>query len=1115
MNIDQVKADLENLLPQPEARQAALQLLGEYIQAAHRLSPDGWVVYIYQGYGLVFQIRNMYTFTIGHDLSGKRFTGIVALVDKDSLTDDDRHQLVDLGCGVMGGFKSAAYGQQVQVYAEDKDRFLQALPIVRRTFPAYLQKALRPGIHTPFKKQYQPEVIEYLEQALETTLPRPGYSQWVLNAEQLSQFVREFAAEISTSTELQAHLQEHARRSQRAQELLSLERIPTLSEDDLRELFLDTDAYGFWRNKERYFRKRIEKTGLEGYRQALLKLISRAEEGLTPDDLAEALKVHGLGPLLISELLTYRFPDTYYTYSEGWTLELFRAWGVDAKIKAPRGQQSTSYLYFALEPPINQVRIALQEAVNQPVDNPMVDIFLWWLDRSGKVKEPESQQLARVLAEGKRNAKTRPITRAFLDRVETALRSVLSSIEADVGLRARSDDRPRGYQYLDRAYFYLPVSDKSAHRLALWVLLLHNKLWWGFAHWGTQEMAERLLSRYQSLGLQRQEEKPIVAPGAVGSPPAWQGGYHFAVGEELPAEKVAEQPDLDTLAGQIAADLEELYTRLSPYADRLQLAVKGDASPPESLTPGAMRSVFESKGFRFTDLQIATFFTALQTKGFVILSGISGTGKTKLAQHFAALMPERLALVGALSGPFNEQDERLRKQVIADYWTYPVRSDVQKDLRAPFRLYLYHQGTLQYFFNVVDYQTQAGDQGMETPWPDITAPELHGRTYAVENPNMKFKTWFRMTGYKKLDTPLRLIDLNVLFNYQPVPQALIGAFLPVLDPLESNLLFVSVRPDWRDGKSLLGYFNPLLKRYEWTPFLHFILKAREDYERSQQTAQPWFVILDEMNLARVEYYFSDLLSVLESGRDADGWTREPVRLESKEGNEGDPPAEIRLPPNLYIIGTVNVDETTHAFSPKVLDRAFTLELTEADFTNYHPDQLAAQSELNAEQRQSLLQVFSNDGQFAVIDKEEIGAYLAGHPELRGRLQNLNTLLKPHELHFGYRVFDEIVAFLAAAEHNTLFAGLGGNVAAFDAAVVMKVLPKFHGSRGKLEEPLKKLLAWCLNPDSPDRAAIDAPIKADQDPSLAILVEQSLCPATAERAVRMLRSLYTSGFASFG
>ncbi len=155
-----------------------------------------------------------------------------------------------------------------------------------------------------------------------------------------------------------------------------------------------------------------------------------------------------------------------------------------------------------------------------------------------------------------------------------------------------------------------------------------------------------------------------------------------------------------------------------------------------------------------------------------------------------------------------------------------------------------------------------------------------------------------------------------------------------------------------------------------------------------------------------------------------------------------------LPPNLYIVGTVNVDETTHVFSPKVLDRAFTLELTEVDFSGY-PPVVAGVVGLHEDEYKIILRDFARNGDFARIDKTVIAQYVGEHPEMRERLQTLNELLQHHDLHFGYRVFDEIVSFLAAAEKNQLYSDLGGQEAAMDAAVLMKVLPKFYGSRGKL------------------------------------------------------------------
>lgn len=387
----------------------------------------------------------------------------------------------------------------------------------------------------------------------------------------------------------------------------------------------------------------------------------------------------------------------------------------------------------------------------------------------------------------------------------------------------------------------------------------------------------------------------------------------------------------------------------------------------EQFDLGAMlaRSLSASN-LHFTSWQIAAFYTALQTKGFVILGGKSGMGKTRLAQHFAMLLPQ----------------------------------------------------------------------------PDY----------------------------------------------------------------EQNWLFVSVRPDWRDSQSLLGAFNPRTSAYDWTSFLRFLLRAAQSYRAGDGLA--WLVILDEMNLAHVEYYFADLLSVLESGWDEDGWTREPLRLAYPDGAPGElPPHELRLPPNLYIVGTANEDETTYAFSPKVLDRAFMFELTEVDFGNYLTNPSEEVAEPEEGERQALLsnltfrKTFTGHG---YADKHFIKDYVSRHPEIRTRLQTLNGLLQPFDLHFGYRVFDEILGFMDAAEYNKLFDGLGGLEAAFDAAVLMKVFPKFYGARGR-QIPLGMMLAWCVDPINPDMQAVSAALNRIEAGN----VEEALgrfpyrFPITAARVRRML------------
>ncbi len=134
------------------------------------------------------------------------------------------------------------------------------------------------------------------------------------------------------------------------------------------------------------------------------------------------------------------------------------------------------------------------------------------------------------------------------------------------------------------------------------------------------------------------------------------------------------------------------------------------------------------------------------------------------------------------------------------------------------------------------------------------------------------------------------------------------------------------------------------------------------------------------------------------------------------------------------------------------------------------------------------------------------------------MQILNSLLAPHGLHFGYRVFDKVVTFLEHAERNAMFREVDGEDPAFDAVVLMKVLPKFHGSRGKREAPLRALLAWCLIPDDPNPATIGSALQDagfDATPSQALRAFPYRLPRTATRALRMLDDLHRDGFTSFG
>lgn len=164
-----------------------------------------------------------------------------------------------------------------------------------------------------------------------------------------------------------------------------------------------------------------------------------------------------------------------------------------------------------------------------------------------------------------------------------------------------------------------------------------------------------------------------------------------------------------------------------------------------------------------------------------------------------------------------------------------------------------------------------------------------------------------------------------------------------------NYCLIEVKPNWHDSSELLGYYNALDNKYELTPFIRFVYRA------IRYSDMPFFVCLDEMNLAPVEQYFAEYLSVLETrtltnngivsatlldktlfnGINTANYKDEDKSLINYLTENG-----LKLPNNLYVIGTVNMDDTTHQFSRKVIDRAFTIEMNGGDLADMFSDKNA-------------------------------------------------------------------------------------------------------------------------------------------------------------------------------
>jgi 5-methylcytosine-specific restriction enzyme B len=227
-----------------------------------------------------------------------------------------------------------------------------------------------------------------------------------------------------------------------------------------------------------------------------------------------------------------------------------------------------------------------------------------------------------------------------------------------------------------------------------------------------------------------------------------------------------------------------------------------------------------------------------------------------------------------------------------------------------------------------------------------------------------------------------------------------------------NVRVIPVQPGWHDPSPLLGYVNPLRSEvYVRTDFLEFFVEA------AANPGTPYTVILDEMNLSRPEQYLAPILSAMETGA---------AIVLHREGDALDGmAATIPYPNNLAIIGTVNMDETTHGLSDKVLDRAFAIEFWDIDLSKYpkwNTRSLRAEDETRARQ------------------------------VLEGLMQSL----QPARLHFGWRTVDYVLDYLAAAGSSQMSLG-----ESLDSVIYAKVLPKLRGDdsvrfREALESCIKVL-----------------------------------------------------------
>ena len=309
-----------------------------------------------------------------------------------------------------------------------------------------------------------------------------------------------------------------------------------------------------------------------------------------------------------------------------------------------------------------------------------------------------------------------------------------------------------------------------------------------------------------------------------------------------------------------------------------------------------------------------------------------------------------------------------------------------------------------------------------------------------------------------------------------------------------NYQLIEVKPNWHDSTEVLGYESEIGgSHYVATPFVKFLVKAMQYEDKA-----PFFVCMDEMNLAPVEQYFAEFLSVLESRKLIDGKiTSEPlIKADIFKKYESSLKAELfnlpkesitnyldttsdtaelygrfndvyerlkaeglRIPSNLIVVGTVNMDETTHQFSRKVIDRAMTIEMNiedaETPFKDFFEGGDALHYYDNPQPQEIFLpKVVQAADALAQLSEEDADYLKANVPQL---LYNLNKALDGTPFKIAYRVQNELVLYFYSlreeksdTDAETLLAS------AMDSILMMKVLPRIEGDEDLLEKPLKAL-----------------------------------------------------------
>lgn len=537
-----------------------------------------------------------------------------------------------------------------------------------------------------------------------------------------------------------------------------------------------------------------------------------------------------------------------------------------------------------------------------------------------------------------------------------------------------------------------------------------------------------------------------------------------------------------------------------------------------------------SKGYLFDPKIIENYLLSIKVKPFVIFTGNSGTGKTKLSQLFAEYISDSTQNSGNNSSlindneflsvkvPVNKSSFENTGWTLSNKYLYDVlpikESQCDCDMwvdNIPAKAYVRVQMQLEYDKNnekLKNYFKNLFSQGTSKIVDLKINVGAFKEIYDCKSNNENFII-LEQNSNKTAFNERQWFMNNNIFNYLPFKSGYVGCNIVVEDikstakirlmprlyfkknkelqdylkenegkkvevkiktdnfnfdnfhPIwekekddstdykkDPNYKIVPVGANWTENRHVLGFYNVITEEYNETPSYSLIKAAKNDI------GSPYFLILDEMNLSHVERYFADFLSAIESGQ--------PIPLYSND----DENYELDIPDNLLIVGTVNVDETTYMFSPKVLDRANTIEFPTMAAKEYMNSDFKEFDFKNINYLMNPLEdldvrnmnVYDLKDIFMFINCSEGNLW----DVLSNELDLFQSILKKINFDFGFRVINEILRFMFVSwryEDSPQNWENWGRY--FDAQVKQKILPKLHGSQKAIGQTINELFNACL------------------------------------------------------